>query len=177
MYNQKTKKFSFNIDKAVASLLYVSQDVQNLYNIMKVFYFADKLHLSKYGRFMFGETYIAMPKGHVPSTIYDIIKFVRGDGSQTFNEDLKKLISVENKNTVKANQKANLDFLSQSEIECLNDAIQKYGKSHHLDIFSKSHKDHAYNVTSLNQEISVDDIVDSLDNKEVIKKYLCNLYE
>jgi len=144
---------------------------------MKVFYFADKLHLSKYGRFMFGETYIAMDKGHVPSSIYDIIKFIRGDGSKQFNEELKNSFSCEDNNTFRAAKKANLDFLSQSEIECLNDAILKFGKSHHFEIFNKSHKDHAYKVTSHNHEISVGDIVDSLDNKEIISKYLNNLYE
>lgn len=176
MYNQKSKKFTFNIDKAISSLLYVSKDVHNLYNIMKVFYFADKLHLSKYGRFMFGETYYAMRKGHVPSTIYDIIKFVRGNGTKIFGAELKNAIEV-NKNDVRAKQQANLDFLSPSEIECLNDAIKEYGNLDYVSLLFKSHKDHAYKVTQLNQEIKVDDIVDSLDNKKTIKEYLVNLYE
>lgn len=176
MYNQKLKKFTFNINKAISSLLYVSKEIHNLYNIMKVFYFADKLHLSKYGRLMFGETYIAMEKGHVPSTIYDIIKFVRGDGTKKFDNELKEVIQV-NKNEVKANKQANLDFLSPSEIECLNEAMKEYGKLHYTSLLFKSHKDHAYKVTPLNQEITVEAIVDSLDNKKAVKEYLTNLYE
>ncbi|HOI30882.1 MAG TPA: Panacea domain-containing protein [Melioribacteraceae bacterium] len=143
---------------------------------MKVFYFADKLHLSKYGRFMFGETYVAMPKGHVPSTIYDMIKFIRGDGSKEFDPELKKSIIVDG-NKIKAIQPANLDYLSPSEIECLNNAIDEFGKLNHSLVFFKSHKDHAYKVTPVNSDIAIDDIVDSLDNKNTIKEYLNNLYE
>lgn len=176
MYNQNSKKFTFNINKAISSLLYVSKDVHNLYNIMKVFYFADKLHLSKYGRLMFGETYYAMKKGHVPSTIYDIIKFVRGDGTKEFGAELKDIIQVK-ENDVHAKQKANLDFLSPSEIECLNEAMKECGNLHYTSLLFKSHKDHAYKVTPLNKEIAVDDIVDSLDNNKTIKEYFINLYD
>jgi uncharacterized phage-associated protein len=177
MYNQKDKKFSFNYDKAVASLLFVTQHVHNLYNIVKVFYFADKKHLSKYGRFIFGDKYIAMKSGQVPSNIYDMIKFVRGDGSKEFDESLNDLISVENENTIKAKSKPDLDYLSPSDIECLRESIKKYGKIPPQKLLTISHSDKAYQDTPRNNEIKLDKIIDTLGNKNKIKHYLNHLYD
>lgn len=177
MYNQNKKSFSFNEKKAINSLLYVLKDVDNLYNIMKIFYFADKEHLSKYGRFIYGENYIAMSKGQVPSWIYDLIKAVRGDGKRMINEEVKKNIEVKDDHIIIKKTEPNLDYLSDSEIECLDNAIKKYGKAHYLNIFWWAHKDQAYKKTELNNEIQLDDIIDTLDNKEKVKKYLATMYD
>lgn len=176
MYNQKQKKFILDNDKAIQTLLYVLQKVQNLYNIMKVIYFADKEHLSKYGRLIYGETYIAMPKGQVPSRVYDMIKFVRGDGTVSFDNNIKSVFSVEGNEKIIANRKPILEYLSESDKEALDKAIENYGKEHHIKLFRKSHKDSAYNQTELNHEITLDKIINSLDNKEKIKNYLENIY-
>lgn len=143
---------------------------------MKVLYFADKEHLSKYGRFIYGETYIAMDKGQVPSRVYDMIKFVRGDGTVSFSNEIKKLFSVEGKDKIIAKEKPNVGYLSESDKKALDQAIEEYGKTHHINLFRKSHKDSAYKNTELNKEITLDKIVDSLDNKEKVKKYLDNIY-
>jgi uncharacterized phage-associated protein len=177
MYNQKDKKFSFNNDKAIASLLFVTRQVHNLYNVVKIFYFADKEHLSKYGRFIFGETYIAMKSGQVPSTIYDMIKFVRGDGTRKFDDKLNNLISVENENIIKAKAKPDLDCLSPSDIECLRESIKKYGKIPPQKLLNISHSDKAYQDTPRNDVIKLDKIIDTLENKNKIKQYLTHLYD
>lgn len=176
MYNQVYNKFIFEEDKALNTLLYILQKVDNLYNIMKVFYFADKNHLSKYGRFIFGETYCAMEKGQVPSNIYDMIKFVRGDGQRKFDEEIKQYFHIENRNKVKGDKAPDLEFLSKSDIECLDEAIREYGKTYHKSLFSKSHKDSAYNNTPLHQTITLDRIIDSLPNKDEVRNYLQNIY-
>jgi len=176
VYNQKQNKFILDDEKALAVLLYVLQKVDNLYNIMKVIYFADKEHLSKYGRFLYGETYIAMTKGQVPSRIYDMIKFVRGDGSVSFQNKIREMFSVEGKDKIIPKTKPNVGYLSESDKKVLDKAIEEYGKTHYINLFHKSHKDSAYKETELNQEITLDKIIDSLDNKETVKKYLENIY-
>lgn len=175
MYNQKTNNFKFDYNKAIQSLLYVTKDIHNLYNIVKVFYFADKLHLSRYGRFIFGDKYIAMPKGPVPSKIYDILKFIRGDQNGFQDEELKKMITYKSDKEIKANIEANVDFLSETDIECLNESIKKYGDQHHSSLFRKSH-DKAYKSTPLNGIIKLEKIIETLDNSKEVKEYLDNIY-
>lgn len=175
MFNQNQNKFILDNDKALAALLYVLQKVKNLYNIMKVIYFADKEHLSKYGRLIYGETYKAMKSGQVPSRMYDMIKFVRGDGTVFFDNKIKEMFEVKG-NDVVAKEKPNVGYLSESDKKVLDKAIDVYGKTHYINLFRKSHKDSAYNETELNQEITLDKIINSLDNKETVKKYLENLY-
>jgi uncharacterized phage-associated protein len=177
MYNQSINNFSFNYKKAVASLLFVAKDVHNLYNIVKIFYFADKEHLRKYGRFIFGDTYIAMENGQMPSNFYDMIKFVRGDGGRTFDESLKDLIDVKNKYLIKTKKEPDLDYLSPSDIECLTKSIHKYGKMSFPKLREESHLDKAYLNTRREGEIKLDKIIDTLENKDKIKTYLNHLYD
>ena len=83
-------RFRFEPGKAISALLYVSSRLierrqQNpvatpdIHRISKVLYFADQKHLTRYGRPIVGDTFIAMENGPVPSQTYDMVKAVRGD--------------------------------------------------------------------------------------------------
>lgn len=176
MYNQKTKSFNFKYDKAVQALLYVTKRVHNLYHIVKVLYFADKIHLSKYGRLIFGEKYIAMKSGPVPQNIYDMLKFVRGDGKFAFDERLKELVSYESDKNIFANKDADLNYLSETDIECLNKSISEFGHKHPWFLYVKSH-DSAYRSTERDKEIELQKVIGTLKNQDHVKKYLETIYE
>ncbi|CAD5970647.1 hypothetical protein PCC9214_03789 [Planktothrix tepida] len=82
-------QFDFNIEKGIESILYILELLENkvqptIHRVSKFLYFADKEHLEKYGRFIFGDSYYAMKHGPVPSQIYDLLKLVRGDLSPSF---------------------------------------------------------------------------------------------
>jgi hypothetical protein len=68
--------FELNREKIRETLLYIAARVKNptLHTVFKIMYFADKLHLSNYGRFITGDTYYAMEYGPVPSAAYDMTK-------------------------------------------------------------------------------------------------------
>jgi len=100
MYNQNLQRFSFDRDKALEVILYVSSKVKDLYHLLKIIYFADKKHLSLYGRFISGDSYIAMNNGPVPSQSYDILKGIRGDGIYSPSENEKKSIRVFENNVI-----------------------------------------------------------------------------
>jgi len=74
--------FVFKAEKSVEAILYIAQNVKQptFHSISKMMYFADKVHLEKYGRFICGDNYVAMKHGPVPSGTYDILKVARGDG-------------------------------------------------------------------------------------------------
>ena len=110
--------FRFNPQKALESILYLTPKISDsdVYGICKLLYLADKTSLEKYGRFIFGESYCAMEKGATPSNAYDLLK--------------KPLDELEVRgNQVIARRDANLEFLSESDIECLDQVIGVWGKS------------------------------------------------
>jgi uncharacterized phage-associated protein len=58
-------------------------------------YFADRKHLEKYGRFICGDSYVAMKHGPVPSEIYDILKAVISDTVLSFKPyEAAKKVSI-----------------------------------------------------------------------------------
>jgi len=113
--------FEFDQAKAIEAILYLAQRVSesDRYGICKLLYLVDKTSLEKYGRFIFGETYYAMEEGATPSNAYDLLK----EAARAVVDGLK----VEG-NQVIALRNPNLDCLSESDIECLDQAIDAYGK-------------------------------------------------
>ena len=112
--------FQFNRKKAIETILYLAQRVSDadVYGICKLLYLADKTSLEKYGRFIFGETYSAMKEGPAPSNVYDMLKLAAEEAVNGIKVDGVKVIPMRN---------ADLDYLSESDIECLDQIINVYG--------------------------------------------------
>lgn len=167
------RRFKFDAEKAIEVLLYISQQTTNLYNALKVLYFADKQHLAKYGRFICGDSYVALQYGPVPDYTYNLAKLVRGDGWMPYCDvgtEAKSAFRV-GQRTIEPLREPNLDFLSESDIECLNAAIQQYAhltfnQLHHLS------SDEAYHNADENGEISLESIATTLPNSEGLIEYL-----
>ena len=68
--------FRFAPTKARAALLWMLDQNHrlDLHTVLKACYFADKIHLNKYERPIFGATYRAMRFGPVPLEIYEMAK-------------------------------------------------------------------------------------------------------
>ena len=69
-------RFRFAPQKALAAIHWMIGEVPglDLHTLMKAVYFADKAHLNKYGRPIFGASYRAMKYGPVPVEIYEMAK-------------------------------------------------------------------------------------------------------
>jgi uncharacterized phage-associated protein len=150
------EKFLFDKEKSISSLLYILNKLgrADFHKIFKILYYADRKHLALYGSPITGDVYIAMKNGPVPSTIYDILKAVKTNYS--FNINVKEVIDlfeVHGAHTVTAKKEANLDLLSESDVECLNHSIED---NKELDFFTLSDKSHAsaWNSASRDNEIS-----------------------
>ena len=52
----------------------------DIYHVAKVFFYADKMHINKYGRPITGDTYFSMKRGPVLSNVLDIIDNVKLTG-------------------------------------------------------------------------------------------------
>ncbi len=113
--------FNFDSDKAVSAILYIAYGLSNsdMHSVFKTLYFAEREHLVKYGRPIVGDRYVAMPAGPVPSVIYDWCKESRFN-DVPFNDafHLKN-----NSYEISPLKDPDFDELSQSDIECLDEAI------------------------------------------------------
>jgi uncharacterized phage-associated protein len=124
--------FQFDRRKAIETILYLANRISDadIYGICKLLYFADKVSLEEYGRFIYGETYVAMKQGATPSHAYDILK----EASEEIIED----ICIDGYDVVPLRD-ANNDFLSESDIESLNATIENYGDEPNLYRWKDAH--------------------------------------
>jgi hypothetical protein len=130
------------------------------------------MHLSSYGRQIYSDSYRAMKHGPVPSLAYDIIKTARGDGYLSFQaSELLGEISVPDKYTVIPKREADIKYLSKTDINCL---IKAHEKVKDLDFgeLKKASHDKAYDAVEQDEEISLLNIIESLENSKEILEYL-----
>lgn len=113
--------FQFDQVKATEAILYLAPKVSDsdVYGICKLLYLADKTSLEKYGRFIFGESYYAMKEGPTPSYAYNLLKRATEIPTHELKVEGYKVIAL---------RKPDLDYLSESDIECLDQIIDVYGK-------------------------------------------------
>ncbi len=169
----KSITFEFNRAKAIESILYLSEKIANsdIYGICKLLYLVDKTSLEKYGRFIFGETYCAMAEGPAPSNAYDLLK----EASRTPVDGIK----IEGYQVIPL-RKPDIDYLSQSDIECLDQIVAIYGDKPNWYRAQDTH-DSAYykswdkrgNKDSI--VMPVEDIAQLLSNSEDLIDYISNV--
>jgi uncharacterized phage-associated protein len=113
--------FKFNRTKAIETILYLVSKVSqpDIYTICKLLYIVDKCSLEKYGRLVFGESYVAMKGGATPSKAYDLLKRIRREPTGDLKVQGYRIVAL---------READLNYLSKSDIECLDYVINKYGK-------------------------------------------------
>ncbi len=165
--NMKKKiSFEINTEKTLEAILYVAQKLGgkvNQYNLMKIFFEADKYHLNKYARPVTGDIYIAMAYGTVPSSIKD---FTDGSELALASMGIEEYPFLRNGHFVKMKRDPRMDFLSESDVEALDIGISQYGNLTFRQVNDKNHKEKAWIETyhsRPNQVISFEDIIDDKD--------------
>ena len=158
--------------KALEALVYIANKDERLYWILKTIYFADKEHLSKHGRQIFGDYYRAMKQGPVPSLAYDIVKCVRGNGWFAFsNPAPSTVLGTPDRYTVTTKRPPNTNFFSKSEIESLNNAYELVKNLSFNQLKELSH-DEAYKAVEQDEEMSLESIALTLGNGQEVLSYL-----
>ncbi len=162
-------RFPFDKEKTLNVLLYVVGHLKraDLHKVFKILYFSDRAYLREYGRPITGDMYVAMEAGPVPSKVYDICKIVRGD-SYSRDDELKRLLGVEDWMYLVAKQKAEEDRISPNEREVIDACIREYGDLSYDELKEKSH-DIAWRSTAKDYVIRVEDIAREagLTSKEI----------
>lgn len=153
----------FNEHKALAAILYVANKGKktDLYALLKTLYYADKYHFQKWGRTITGDTPHRLAYGPVPSKMYDMLKSVRGDGS--WPRDLSSYFEFTGPTTIEPRKSADLDRLSQTDLEELDASFSERGLSSFNELCEEAHKDAAFSKASAGkmteEDLAEDDIV------------------
>jgi uncharacterized phage-associated protein len=143
----------------------------NYYNVLKVFYLADKLHMEKFGRYIFDENYLALAKGPVPAKAFTMIQeLCKFDKLMC---ELASPVRIDGYKVVVL-RKCDDQFFSESDLECIDEII---ALSATKDLGDLSH-DEAWNkaIKAGLHYMPNDYIIDSLKNSELLKELINNRY-
>lgn len=165
------RKQRLDLEKALEVLLYITASVKDTYKALKILYFADKEHLNRYGRLICGESYIAMKDGPVPSGAYDLVKFARGVTYFNMPSGTRDALQIEGYD-IFPQRKPDLEFLSESDIECLNVSINKFKSLSFSQLRDISHQEACYKKADRDDEIEFENIVESLPDGHALLDYL-----
>ncbi len=138
---------------------------------IKMMYFADKYHFENYGRSIFGDTYIKLPHGPIPTLSLSIINndCDNADVKEYTDEFLKYVTPACTYNNITVfskNTEFNHRIFSQSEIEALRKIAEEFSLDNADEISEKSHLTKAYQKASLYNVISEEDMAE--DNGEYV---------
>lgn len=116
-------RFQFDERKGTEALTYIAEKWPNvtIFYASKVLFFAEKRHLNEYGRPIVADTFIAMPNGPVPSTLYDFIKGNLGLAGDP--DGFSSAIDTSKHPHISAKRHHDASVLSGSDIECIDEAI------------------------------------------------------
>lgn len=164
----------FDKEKAVEVLLYVSSKLEYMYHTGKAIYFANRYHLERYGRFIVDDRVIAMKNGPVMSELYDMIK--SADNRSNCYPEISEVLMYDRPSDgglhkLIPKRAADTDFLSSSDIACLDEAIKQIKDKTFSELEEFSHDD-LYRTADRNNEISLNDIIEHSSNPKQLKEYL-----
>jgi uncharacterized phage-associated protein len=164
--------FRFDPDKAVEALLFVAGRIPDptLHSLSKVFFHADKMHLSRYGRPITGDYYVAMKHGPVPSATYDILKTIRGDARFPLPRRAHGALVVVNNHSVVPSRAADESVLSKSELECLAESAAEHGSKSFNQCTAESHGP-AWTAADENDVIVLENMLLEIENRDELREH------
>jgi uncharacterized phage-associated protein len=171
-------QFRIDYDKSLEASLYIINRLGgcDMHQLFKILYFAEKAHLAEFGRPITSDKFIAMKDGPVPSFMYDVMKEVRGDTPYAkLNIDAASLFAIEGRYMVSAKRQANIDYLSETDLDELNRSIEAFK---HLDYDERVQASHdlAWQKANQNADINFIDIAEAAGaNKEMINYIISNI--
>lgn len=142
-------KFNCNIEKALEVIIWfaIKKPDITVLPLLKLLFFADMLHLNKYGRPIIGDDYVAMVNGPVASNTYDLLKgqeylINQIEDDLGFKKDGYKVIATREPDTKK---------LSESDLECLQQTLTEYGHYTPTQLVDLTHEYEAWHKAWYNR--------------------------
>lgn len=117
----------FDKEKATQALLYIVSRYGHAgkHKVFKSMYFAEQQHMARYGAPLLGDRFIAMNYGPVPTRVYDFVQTIGQNFSSNTNAEVPESLFSRQGHMLQALAEPNMDYLAETEIECLDEAIAK----------------------------------------------------
>jgi hypothetical protein len=174
-------KFTPNIQKIIETLLWIINKKPDiaLYHVMKIMFAADCYHLSKFGRPVTGDYYVAVRHGVMPSITKDII-----DKDPWVLSDYGVDCSIVDRrgNSLVAHRDFDRGKFSKSDIEALEYGFAEYAniptfgevreKNHRHPAWINAARKQGYDTSKETEFAGLHQIVDfedMIDNDEVLE--------
>lgn len=137
-----------DIQRIKAVMLYILNKMpdgtRDVYHIVKTAFYAQKNHFVKYALPLFNDRISALPFGPVPSLMYNILRVARGESQPyRFCDDrvLSRIAATINyqDESFTANEQPDMECLSKSNIECLDEAIKEVSRMKFDKLMANTH--------------------------------------
>lgn len=134
---------NFDSKKLIEFVLYILGKTGGVdfYHVFKILYFAEMKHLAKWGSSIVPDEFCALKYGPVPSHLYDAVKEL-GHSRMKLSEELAEVAQFAGEdapNVLLPKREANLNFLSKSEIDALDQSIAEHESMTFGQLMRKSH--------------------------------------
>jgi hypothetical protein len=124
---------SFSPERSLEAVLLVASRLAKpaIHEVLKLLYFADKIHLGRYGWLASGDDYVAMRFGPVGSGAYNLLKAARGDESGWIHPDFYPLVRgaleiADDKRSINLLRSYDPSHLSPAYVSCVEEALKSY---------------------------------------------------
>jgi len=168
--------YRMDYEKAIEALVWLAHKNPgiDIYHVAKILYFAEKTHLNRYGRPILGATYIKMPFGQAPSEIRDLITENVWMVDPEYIERLFSAIKIKKEPYDKliSLREPDINYFSETDIECLEESLNKYKDLTFNDLKRISREEKTWNETEPSDKIDYILMVDdeNKDKEEIIKE-------
>lgn len=166
-----------DLDAARAALLYTASSVSRptVQKLSALFYFADRLHLGRYGALMFGGRYEALKHGPAPVGAYGLLR-----AAQAHPEDARAYgFTVQGQGdaspAVVPLAAPDMEELSAAVVDCLNWAIAEHGQADGASLSLLS-MDEAWQTCPPGEAMTAAHIAASLPNARAVLEHLADPY-
>ena len=159
--------------KQLEVLLYVASRVGCISRIHTIIYFANRYHLERYGRFVINDFAVIRNDEIVLLILHNMIDGLvkKFHHYQEITESLNYHVRQSGARMLTPKRMANLDYLSESDIECLNETIGKIKSMSPNDLILFSHDD-LFMASYPNKVITLHKMIDHSFNADKLREYI-----
>lgn len=161
--------------KRLEVLLYVASRVACISRIHTIIYFANRYHLERYGRFVINDFAVIRNDEIVLLILHNMIDGLgkKFHHYQEITESLNYHVRQSGARMLAPKRMANFDYLSDSDIECLNETIGKIKSMSPNDLILFSHDD-LFMASYPNKVITLHKMIDHSFNSDALREYLAS---